>query len=141
MNDFNKCSLYTFLLLVSIPFLYGAFSKSVTSFFNTFDNLSIPVFIGTYSFFWIRFSRYIKDAGRQILRYDNEVKTFSKKNIYSKPEFAKNIEADNKLTQLKIKVSESKTNLEHINYGLQFALCFWAGIKIIEFFLPALKAI
>lgn len=133
MKDFSKSALYSFLLLVSVPFLHAAISKSVSSFFYTFDNFSIPVFIGVYTSFWIYFNTAIKKSETEILRYDDEVKALEK--ISSKAYFSNYVESNNKLNQLRTEVSNSKINLEHINYGLQFALIFWTVIKFVLYFI------
>lgn len=131
MNDFNRWSLYSFLFLVSLPFLCSAFFKSIGLFLYVFDNVSIPVFMGVYSFFWIRFSRNIKNSEKKVARLTDEISSFQKN--YSRNDFSKYVEDDEKLKKLEIEIFASKKNLEHINYALQFALIFWAFLKIAEF--------
>lgn len=133
----NRYSFIASLVLLILPLLYLVKQNVFTSYFDAFDRLSIPVWAGLYSLFWIIFDKQIKKLNRQIPVLQDRVNAY--KSIGNSEYRTVQKEDEEKLAAGMLQLSDAKLHFEFINTTLRATVILAALVKIIQLVIDLFK--
>ena len=125
---FNRFSLWSIIILLFLPTIAFFPNTPFESYLDAFDKLSLPLWAALYSALWLMFHEEIKKLNKIIPLFEKRVDSY---NRIVKKVYINEIKTNNEtLSNLYLKLAESKENYDFINVTLRFTIIITAVVKI-----------
>lgn len=126
---FNWTTLIALLAMFLLPFINNG------SYFESFDKISIPLALGSYSLFWIIFKSRIERLERELLIQNHQERRLSDLHKATKESIVDRLnEIDCKINNMNVDLRKAKDNSKFIEYTMRVCVVCGAIIKLFQYF-------